>query len=200
MIAVTDLEMKSSGDEAEALADALRRRDPEVIDLLIERYQYRLFRYLLSLTGERQAAEDAFQETWMRVVERGYQYDGKSKFEPWLFSIARNLVIDRMRRKKPLVSLEDLTDSADGQRGQTLPVSRWMSPAESLEQQEVRERVAAGLDRLPAVLREVLVLRFQEDLLLDEIAAIVSAPLSTVKSRLYRGLTALRQALEGETL
>ncbi len=200
MIAVTDLEMKSSRDEAEVLAGALRRRDPEVIDLLIEQYQYRLFRYLLSLTGERQAAEDAFQETWMRVVERGHQYDGKSKFEPWLFSIARNLVIDRLRRKKPMVSLEGLTDSTEGPRDRALPISHGMSPAESLEQLEARERVATGLGRLPAVLREVLVLRFQEDLLLDEIAAIVSAPLSTVKSRLYRGLAALRQVLEGGTV
>jgi RNA polymerase sigma-70 factor (ECF subfamily) len=199
MIAVTELDMNTGGDETEALAHALRGRDPEVIDLLIERYQYRLFRYLLSLTGDRQTAEDVFQETWIRVLERGYQYNGKSKFEPWLFCIARNLVIDRMRRKKPLVSLESLTDSTDRPGGRELAASKEISPVESLVKREEKERVAAGLGYLPALLREVLVLRFQEDLMIDEIAAVVSAPLSTVKSRLYRGLEALRQVLEGGT-
>src|SRR6202035_2911778 len=74
-------------DDKKSLALGLKRRDPELLDRLIEQYQYRLFRYLLYLTGHRERAEDFFQETWIRVLERGHQYDGKSKFEAWLFSI-----------------------------------------------------------------------------------------------------------------
>jgi len=81
-------------DENKALAQGLRRRDPELLDRLIEEYQYRLFRYLAYITGNHERAEDFFQETWIRVLERGHQYDGKYKFESWLFTIARNLVID----------------------------------------------------------------------------------------------------------
>src|SRR3984893_13678158 len=87
-------------DDSKSLAVGLKRRDPELLEILIEQYQYRLFRYLLYITGSRERAEDFFQDTWIRVLERGHQYDGRSKFEAWLFSIARHLVIDWQRQKK----------------------------------------------------------------------------------------------------
>src|SRR5712664_4048870 len=86
-------------DEAKSIARGLQKRDPDLLDRLIEQYQYRLFRYLVHVTGSRERAEDFFQETWIRVLERGHQYDGKSKFEAWLFAIARHLVIDWQRSK-----------------------------------------------------------------------------------------------------
>src|SRR5271154_3868399 len=98
-------------DDNKALAQGLKRRDPDLLDQLIEQYQYRLFRYLLYLTSSRERAEDFFQETWIRVLERGHQYDGKYKFEAWLFRIARNLVIDWQRAKK-MQSLDELTAPA----------------------------------------------------------------------------------------
>src|ERR1700682_1485143 len=88
------------GDEAKTIARGLQKRDPDLLDLLIEQYQYRLFRYLVYVTGNKERAEDFFQETWIRVLERGHQYDGKSKFEAWLFAIARHLVIDWQRSKR----------------------------------------------------------------------------------------------------
>jgi RNA polymerase sigma-70 factor (ECF subfamily) len=91
MIAATELFMYSKEEERESLALALRNRDPEVLGVLIGRFQYRLFRYLVYLTGNRENAEDLFQETWLRLLERGHHYDGRSKFDTWLFSIARNL-------------------------------------------------------------------------------------------------------------
>src|SRR5436305_10185418 len=91
--------------DRKAIAAGLRRRDPDLLDWLIGHYQYRLFRYLLYLTGRRESAEDIFQETWVRVLDRGRQYDGKAKFETWLFAIARHLFIDLERRKR--------TDSLD---------------------------------------------------------------------------------------
>src|SRR5437868_12515247 len=96
-------------DEAKSIARGLQKRDPDLLDRLIEQYQYRLFRYLLYITGDKARAEDFFQETWIRVLERGHQYDGKSKFEAWLFAIARHLVIDWQRTKKAQ-SLDALTD------------------------------------------------------------------------------------------
>src|SRR5213082_2029540 len=100
-------------DEAKSIARGLQKRDPDLLDRLIEQYQYRLFRYLLYITGDKARAEDFFQETWIRVLERGHQYDGKSKFEAWLFSIARHLVIDWQRTKKPQ-SLDALTNPEEG--------------------------------------------------------------------------------------
>src|SRR5712692_4061834 len=100
-------------DDRKALAQGLKRRDPELLDQLIEQYQYRLFRYLVYLTASRDRAEDFFQETWIRVLERGHQYDGKSKFEAWLFAIARHLVIDWQRQRK-MQSLDAMTDPEEG--------------------------------------------------------------------------------------
>src|SRR5260370_20287153 len=82
------------GNEAKTIARGLQKRDPDLLDRLIEQYQYRLFRYLVYVTGNKERAEDFFQETWTRVLERGHQYAGTSKFEAWLFAITRHLVID----------------------------------------------------------------------------------------------------------
>lgn len=172
------------------VAEGLKRQDPNLLDELIVRYQHRLLRYLLYLTGNREAAEDLFQETWMRVLVRGKQFNGHSRFDTWLFTIARNLVIDQ-KRKRTMVHLEDLCDSEEDER-QIDVASSEPTPFELCSNQEDREHIAAALLQLDALHREVLVLRFHEELSLDEIAKVTSAPLSTVKSRLYRGLAALK--------
>lgn len=181
--------------EGRELAQGLRRRDPDLLDYLIERYQHRLFRYLLYLTGSREAAEDFFQETWVRVLERGHQYNGKWKFETWLFAVARHLVIDSRRQKQPLDHA--LAEDQETQPPSELGARGESSPFDQASQREDSARIGTALTRLPATYREVLVLRFQEDLNLEEIAEVVDAPLSTVKSRLYRGLDTLRGFLEG---
>src|SRR5215471_1717260 len=99
--------------DREKLALGLRRGDPDVLDALLEEYQHRLFRYLLSITGNRAMAEDLFQETWLRVLERGSQFRPQWKFEVWLFSIARHLAIDLARRKRG-TSLDALMDTEEG--------------------------------------------------------------------------------------
>src|SRR5262252_7495492 len=96
--------------EARAIARSLRRRDPDLLDRLIEQYQHRLLRYLIYLVGNRELAEDLFQETWIRVLERGHRYDGKHEFSTWLYAIARNLTIDYLRKKSP-VSLDGLAEN-----------------------------------------------------------------------------------------
>jgi RNA polymerase sigma-70 factor, ECF subfamily len=183
--------------ETRALARGLRSRDPEVLESLIGLYEYRLFRYLLYLTGSREASRDFFQETWLRVLARGHQYDGQSKFETWLFAIARHLVIDSSRRKHT-ESLDELMDPAEPGGPREFPAAAAESPLAKLAGREQAERLGLTLAQMPAVYREVLLLRFQEDLSLEEIAGVVKAPLSTVKSRLYRGLSTARELLEAQ--
>ena len=181
-------------DETKSIARGLQKRDPDLLDRLIEQYQYRLFRYLFYITGDKARAEDFFQETWIRVLERGHQYDGKSKFEAWLFAIARHLVIDWQRTKKAQ-SLDALTDPEQDKPLQIANESE-PSPLHQVLAQEKEENVQASLEKIPAIYREVLVLRFQEELQIEEMAGVLSIPISTVKSRLYRGLEALRGALQ----
>lgn len=181
--------------DAKSIARGLQKRDPDLLDRLIEQYQYRLFRYLVYITGNKERAEDFFQETWIRVLERGHQYDGKSKFEAWLFAIARHLVIDWQRSKKAQ-SLDSLTD-AEQENPLQFANEKEPSPLHQVLSHEAQENVQASLSQIPAIYREVLVLRFQEELQIEEMAGVLSVPLSTVKSRLYRGLEALRGVLQG---
>jgi len=182
-------------DDAKTVARGLQRRDPELLDRLIEQYQYRLFRYLVYLTASRERAEDFFQETWIRVLERGHQYDGKSKFEAWLFAIARHLVIDWQRQKK-MQSLDAMTDPEEGAPVEIADENE-PTPLALVLNREREMKVQASLEHVPTIYREVLLLRFQEELKLEEIAGVLETPISTVKSRLYRGLESLKGLLQG---
>ena len=176
------------------IARGLRRRDADLLDRLIEQYQHRLFRYLVYLAGNRALAEDLFQETWIRVLERGHQYDGKHEFSTWLYAVARNLTIDYLRKKSP-VSLDGMME--DQEHAPLEPADPRPMAWEVVQQHEQSERVSAALVSIPAEYREAVVLRFQEGLALDEIATVTGARLGTVKSRLYRGLNMLMSRLKG---
>lgn len=182
--------------ESLAVAEGLKRRKAGLLEELIVRYQHRLLRYLLFLTGNRETAEDLFQEVWMRVLVRGNQFDGRARFETWLFTIARNLVIDQ-RRKRTMNSLDELIEGAgDDDRPMSVEViADDPTPFDCVANLEDRERIAAALLELDTLHREVLVLRFHEELSLEEIAKVTRAPLSTVKSRLYRGLAMIKPKL-----
>lgn len=184
--------------EGAEIARALRHRDADALDRLIEQYQHRLFRYLLYFTRDRQFAEDIFQETWIRVLERGRQYDPRWKFETWLISVARNLAIDQMRRRNPETLTESLSDDS-GEQVRDIPDPGATNALERLTRREAGSQVALALQSMPPLYREVLVLRFHEELSLEEIARVLGAPLSTAKSRLSRGLYALQTRLRAIT-
>jgi RNA polymerase sigma-70 factor (ECF subfamily) len=183
--------------ESLAVAQGLKRQEAGLIDELIVRYQHRLLRYLLYLTSNREMAEDLFQEVWMRVLVRGAQFNGQSRFDTWLFTIARNLVIDQ-RRKRTMASLDELFEvGGDDDRPMSFEVADGEpTPFDHYSNFEDRERIAAALLELDTLHREVLVLRFHEELSLEEIAKVTRAPLSTVKSRLYRGMAMIKPKLE----
>lgn len=183
--------------ESLALAHGLKRREAGLIDELIVRYQHRLLRYLLFLTGNRELADDLFQDVWMRVLVRGAQFNGQARFETWLFTIARNLVIDH-RRRRTMASLDELVEiGSEDDRPMSFEVADGEpTPFDRYSSLEDRENIAAALLELDTLHREVLVLRFHEEMSLEEIANVTRAPLSTVKSRLYRGLAMMRPQLE----
>jgi RNA polymerase sigma-70 factor (ECF subfamily) len=180
-----------------AIAAGLKHQEAGLLDELIVRYQHRLLRYLLYLTSSRELAEDLFQEVWMRVLVRGGQFNGKARFDTWLFTIARNLVID-YRRKRTVASLDELFEgSSEDDRPMSFEISDTQpTPFDRFASLEDRQRIANALLEVDTLYREVLVLRFHEEMSLQEIAAVTRAPLSTVKSRLYRGLAAIKPKLE----
>jgi len=171
----------------------LRRGDLDALAGLLARYQNRLYRYLLRLVRDPATAEDLFQQTWLRVAERIRQFDSRRSFDAWLFAVARNLAIDHLRRSAP-ESLDEETPS-----GATAAAELRSAEPPAIETVLARERagrLAAAMTDLPVIYRDVLTLRFEEEMKLEEIAVVLEAPLSTVKTRLRRSLDTLRRMLE----
>ena len=189
--------------DTQRIARGLRQRDVALLHALVVEYQFRLVRYLIYLLGRRDSVDDLVQETWLRVLERGRSYDGHSRFEPWLFAIARNLTIDHLRQRR-IFSLDSNDDASDSHASHSPEQDRKPlslashdpSPFELAARTEDAQRLAHTLETLEPIYREALVLRFQEDLSLQEIATVIGVPLTTVSSRIYRGLAALRAQLE----
>ena len=170
---------------------ALQKGDRDAFASLLARYQNRLYRYLLRWVREQASAEDLFQQTWLRVIENIGRYDPGRNFEAWLFTVARNVAIDHLRRRRP--------GSLDEPAGETPSLGECL-PAETpgaLDQilcSERAELVQRVLVSQPPLYREILSLRFEEEMKLEEIAEVLSIPLGTVKSRLARALEQLRTA------
>src|ERR1700678_4640424 len=96
-----------------------RGGDFDALSTLLTRYQNRLYRYLLRMVRQPAEAEDLFQQTWLRVAEKIQQYDPRRSFEAWLFTLARNLAIDHLRRVRPESLDEPIGDSAAGETAAT---------------------------------------------------------------------------------
>lgn len=202
MIGSAELEWEGRvGPAAEVMQ--LRRGDLGALSALIAQYQNRLYRYLLRLVHDPAEAEDLFQQTWLRVAEKIRAFDTSRNFDAWLFTLARNLAIDYLRRMRP-ASLDEPASSfaPDQTRGANLQSSE-KAPLERAIEGQRFGRLSGALADLPVIYREVLTLRFEEEMKLEEIAQVLGAPLSTVKSRLRRSLEQLRTSLEarypGET-
>lgn len=168
-------------------AARLRRGDTEGLVGLMHRHQDRLFRFLLRLLGDEAMAEDVFQQTWLQVAERASRYDAARPFAPWLFTVARNLALDQLRRVRPQ-SLEQNAELPAAPGAQDDPLALALS---SQRHGRLKDAVAA----LSALDREVLSLRFDADLELPQLAAALGVPLPTAKARLYRALARLRERL-----
>ncbi len=178
----------------------LRRGDPDALATLMARYQNRIYRYLLRLVRQPADADDLFQQTWLRVAEKIRSFDPSRSFEAWLFTLARNLAFDHLRRARP----GSIDEPASAESPEDTIASRLASaepgPLDQLLAHERASHLAAALERLPVVYREVLTLRFEEEMKLEEIATVLAAPLSTVKSRLHRSLHQLHGMLDQGTV
>lgn len=194
--------LPATASDAEVIA-RIRRGDTEGIAWLVKRYSPQVFRYLRHWLNDPQVAEDVLQDTWLRVVERLESYDARRPFLAWLLAIARHRAIDRLReRVRQTAPLGQPAELRENDRGDTPePLDRVAaatpSPLEQLAEADLQRRVGSALGSLPPVYREVLTLRFHQDLQLHEIARLLQVPLSTVKSRVQRGLVLLRQRAEG---
>jgi RNA polymerase sigma-70 factor (ECF subfamily) len=174
----------------------LRRGDLNALSELIARYQNRLYRYVLRMVRQPAEAEDLFQQTWLKVVEKIRSFDGSRNFDAWLFTLARNLAIDHLRRIRPQSLDEPLADSEHGDTVADRIPSRDHAPFDRALATERRTQISEAMAALPMTYREVLTLRFEDGMKIKEIAQVTGMPVSTVKTRLRRALEQLRYALE----
>lgn len=168
-------------------ADALRT--------LIERHHEDLLRFLIRLTGDRQAAEDVFQEAFLQVHISADTFDPTRRFKPWLFTIAANKARDMLRKKvrRQEVDLSAPIGPRGNDEGQTFVDLMQVdvpAPDAALDARERDEQVQRALDRLSLPLREILLLAYFQKLSYAQIAEDLDIPLGTVKSRLHAAVAA----------
>ncbi|MDB5290327.1 MAG: polymerase sigma factor AlgU [Phycisphaerales bacterium] len=166
------------------LSDYLRG-DEASFDVLVNRYHGELIRFLMRQLGNHAAAEDVAQETFMRLHRAAGQFEAQRGFRTWLLSIAANAAKDvyRWHARRPACSIHSLRE--DGAAPFQLQEKTVVPPGERLEQLELRETVRRVVDRMPAHLREILLLSYFGEYSYREIAQTLGIPLGTVKSRLH---------------
>lgn len=159
--------------------------DHAAFSTLVERYQKPLYRYLYRFTGDRHAAEDLFQETFMRIYQARAAFNTKLPFSAWAYRIATNACLDR-RKKKAHTMERALGDELLDQQA-----SPHDSPEKALLHKNKNQRVLELLAELPEKNRAVLLMAHYQELSLNAIAAALDIPVGTVKSRLYKGFKQL---------
>jgi RNA polymerase sigma-70 factor (ECF subfamily) len=181
------------GPTDEDLVNAFQAGNLAAFDLLVRRWERKIQGAIYRVMGTEEDARDICQEAFLKAYRALGSFKREARFSSWLYQIALNLCRDRMRRRRgrTMLSLDAMDDE-----GASLPLRQPPSPLELAEGGAIARAVAAAVSGLPDEQREVIVLKEYQDLTFLEIAQILDVPLSTVKTRLYRGLGQLRQRLE----
>ncbi|TVQ78710.1 MAG: RNA polymerase sigma factor [Phycisphaeraceae bacterium] len=180
----------------EELVDDYLDGDMGAFRLLIERYHDPLIRYLTRLMGERSAAEDAFQDTFLQIHQSLEHFDSSRRFKPWLFTIATNKGRDalRKRQRRPAVSLSAPISDSRGRAFVDLMEMEMPDISSDMERAELSALVQKAVDELSPRLREILLLAYFQKMSYAQIAEVVGIPLGTVKSRLHAAVAAFAKA------
>jgi len=156
--------------------------------VLIDRYRDDLLRFLIRFMGDRQAAEDVFQETFLQIHLSAGTFDVSRRFKPWLFTIAANKGRDLHRKNNKRSALE-LSASVGGEAGGVSFVDlmevETTQPLDAMQSREREERVQRAVRELPEHYREILLLAYFQKMTYAQLAEVLAIPLGTVKSRLH---------------
>lgn len=162
---------------------------------IVNLYQHKLYQVCYRMLSNKQEAEDIAQEAFIRAYINLHSFDQNRKFSTWIYRIATNLCIDRIRKKKPDYYLDAEVAGTEGLDMYSQIAADGQLPEEAVEQMELQDRIQYEISRLPDKYRSVIVLRYIEELSLLEISEILDMPLGTVKTRIHRGREALRKQL-----
>jgi RNA polymerase sigma-70 factor, ECF subfamily len=173
------------GQHDTELIQRWQKGDPVAFEELVRRWEQPIARFLARHVGRMDLVPDLCQEVFLRVYRAGPRYRDAGVFSTWLYRIALNLARDAGRRRRPAQSIADHEPEAMGQTAEN-----------RCEQQELAELIAQALAKLPPALREVLVLRHYEGMNFEQMALLLGAPASTLKSRFAGALNRVRVHLE----
>ncbi|ASS94445.1 MULTISPECIES: RNA polymerase sigma factor SigW [Bacillales] len=162
---------------------------------IVEIYKDKVFQICFRMLGNRQEAEDLAQEAFVRAYVNIRSFNIQMKFSTWLYRIATNLCIDRLRKKKPDYYLDAEVAGTEGLNMYSQIASDMAKPEEEVESLELQETIQVEIMKLPEKYRSVIVLKYIEELSLKEISEILDLPVGTVKTRIHRGREALRKQL-----
>src|SRR5688500_17363898 len=187
--AAADVPRASADRTDEQLLSDYRQGDRTAFAQLMARYQRELYHFLVRFLGDRAAAEDVFQETFLQVHQSAEQFDLSRRFRPWLFTIAANKARDliRSQARRPTNPLSASISPGDDESGEFMDLmqSSAAMPGEPLEREELQELVKKTVMNMPEHLREILLLSYFHQFPYRQIGDILDIPLGTVKSRLH---------------
>ena len=161
--------------------------DQSAYEEIVEIYKDKVFQLCFRMLGNRHEAEDMAQEAFVRAYVNIHTFNTNLKFSTWLYRIATNLCIDRIRKKKPDYYLDAEVAGTDG-----LDIE---SPEDQVESLELHDIIQREITKLPEKYRTVIVLKYIEELSLKEIGKVLDMPIGTIKTRIHRGREALRKQL-----
>jgi RNA polymerase sigma-70 factor (ECF subfamily) len=187
-------------DSDENLMLRFRDGDSRAFEQLLLRHRRPVYAFVLRFIGSHNSAlaEDLTQEAFLRVVKNARSYEHQARFTTWLYTMARNLCVDALRRGKHrrAQSLDAPSDHQDGPSLLERTADCSAPPDRRAINHELGQRLKQAVDALPDDQREVFLMREVADLQFKEIAAIVGIPENTVKSRMRYALEKLREALD----
>lgn len=178
------------------LARLALKGDQRAFAEIVELYKDKLYHLAYRMTGNRQEAEDIVQETFLRVYKNLERYDVNQKFSTWIYRIATNLCIDRLRKRKAVYSLDAESSDHEGLDGYAMMPSDNRTPESELLLSETQWLIQEAIATLPVKYKSVMILRYMQDLSLQEISDVLDMPVTTIKTRVHRGREFLRKKLE----
>ncbi len=179
----------------EELVASTLEGEREAFECLVGRYQGRLVNYLYRFLHNLDDAHDLAQEVFFKIYEALDRFDPRYRFSTWLFRVAQNAAIDRIRKRRLSVVSIHRPDDQDGDGGDWQLPSRDPSPYQDSRNLERGNAIRDAIESLPWEYRELIQLRHYAELSYDEIAKMKSMPLGTVKNKLFRGRQLLKENL-----
>lgn len=173
----------------------VKKGDQSAYEDIVVLFQSRIYHHCYRMLGNAHEAEDIAQEAFIRAYVNIHSYDDKRKFSTWLYRIATNLTIDRIRKRKPDYFLDAEIKGTEGLNMFSQLATKDRLPEEEVQGMELQHHIYQEIANLSPIYRSIITLRYLEEFSLKEISEIMDLPLGTVKTRIHRGREALRKKL-----